>query len=526
MEVVAGRYRPLAEVGRGGMGVVHLARDEHTGATVALKRLGAGAGVDATFRARFAREADALARVRHPNVVAIRDRGEDEHGPWLAMDHCAGGTLADRLRDGVLGAGAARDLAGDVLDALAAVHAAGLVHRDVKPANILGHQGHWLLSDFGIARDAEGGTTALTATGLLIGTPEYMAPEHMEEAVPGAPADLYALGCVLHEALTGRPPFAASNPLRAAMLHISEPPPALPETVRTDDPALAGLVADLMAKDPAARPTAVEGAARLGRTVHAPTMVMPVPGPVPAPLPTLVMTRPPRERHRGRRAAIIAAGILALAGGGGAAWYATSGGDAGDGADPGAATVVVTTTVPAQAEPPATTTTPAPEPEPQPEPTPEGPQTSAGVVAAGEVAPNGLEPATAGMSTDEVWDLWGEPGQYEPEFNASIWDDLGVIAYGDPVLYLHASGRDWVTPSGATIGMPEQALSALYGQRLVRVDADDEGTPSEWDSEHHYYVVDGDVAVGFAIDGGRIVELIATDADLIEDAMAYAGVPF
>ena len=271
--LVAGRYESQAELGRGGMGIVYRALDRSLGRTVALKQLTPALAQDEAFRTRFAREAMALARVRHPNVVVIHDIGEHEGAPWFTMDLCRGGSLWDIIQDEPLVTERTRPVAIDVADALTAIHAAGLVHRDLKPENILRDGQRWMVSDFGIVRDASATGTALTETGFLIGTPEYWAPEYLDDAAPTAAADMYSLGCVLYRALTGDPPYRAENRLRIAMMHATETVPTLPAEVREADPELAALVEDLLAKNPTARPSAGEALGRLGRTAQAATLL-------------------------------------------------------------------------------------------------------------------------------------------------------------------------------------------------------------------------------------------------------------
>ncbi len=308
----ADRYAIGAPLGRGGMGVVCHAVDRATGRTVALKRLAMGHGDEDGFRARFTREVRAMARIHHPNVVGIHASGEDAAGPWFAMDLCEGGSLADRLRAGPLSPADARALVGDVLAALAAIHGAGLIHRDVKPANILRDGNRWRVSDFGIVRDTTGATT-VTQAGMILGTPDYLAPEHLRESPVGPGVDLYALGAVLHHALTGAPPYRADTALRLAMLHATAPAPILPEAIRAADPGLATLVDGLLRKDPGDRPTI--GAARrlLGRPTDAPTPIeTAAPGSSPA-TPTVILGPRRRRWRRGRYAVATALGVATLA---------------------------------------------------------------------------------------------------------------------------------------------------------------------------------------------------------------------
>lgn len=270
--VIADRYELQSEIGRGGMGVVHQALDRSLNRTVALKELAPVLAEDELFRIRFAREARALARMRHPNIVAIHDIGEQDGRPWFVMDLCSGGSLEDLLDDGPLDAKRIRAVAADVADALESIHGAGLVHRDVKPANILRDGSRWVLSDFGVVHEDSGGAT-LTQTGFVVGTPEYWAPEYIGDSPASRPSDLYSLGCVLYRAFVGHPPFQAENSLKVALMHVTDSVPPLPAEVGTADPELSALIAELLAKDPESRPTAADVLRRLGRPPQAATLL-------------------------------------------------------------------------------------------------------------------------------------------------------------------------------------------------------------------------------------------------------------
>jgi formylglycine-generating enzyme required for sulfatase activity len=259
-----GRFRILEELGRGGMGVVFKARDESTGAIVALKVVVSGRANDQVFMGRFRREARASMKIDHPNVVRTIDAGEEPGVPWMAFELCSGGSLADRLRTaGRLPWRDAVAIAAGVARGLAAAHALGLVHRDVKPGNVLlDGAGTPKLSDFGLVRGAAPGLGAsvasLTKTGDALGTPYYMAPEQIDgdKSIDGR-ADLYSLGAMLVELLTGAPPFIG-DPVQVAKHHITDPPP-LPSSRGVQVPAsLEALLSRLLAKEAADRPASAD----------------------------------------------------------------------------------------------------------------------------------------------------------------------------------------------------------------------------------------------------------------------------
>jgi len=285
-DLVGGRYRLDEHIGNGGMAEVWRATDSRTGDTVAVKRLHPRLAHDPTSRARFAREVGAARAVDHPSAIRVLDAGDADDGGWLAMDFLAGGSLADRLRAGPMPAASVVAIGADVAGALAAVHAAGLVHRDVKPSNILlDSVGGARLGDFGIARgEAVDGIEDVTATGDVVGTLRFMPPEVLAGRQATASSDVWALGAVLYEALTGRPPFDASSP--AALLASQRSAPA--RAVPAGDPL--GVELDAML-DPsaAARPSAAEVAHALSALAppidpgEDPTVVIPTPARQPSP---------------------------------------------------------------------------------------------------------------------------------------------------------------------------------------------------------------------------------------------------
>jgi WD40 repeat protein/tRNA A-37 threonylcarbamoyl transferase component Bud32 len=246
-----GQYVVLGEVGRGGMGVVYQARHRDLRRTVALKMILAGAFASEVQRQRFRREAELAARVQHPHIVQVYEVGLHDGRPFLAMEWVGGGSLADRLEGDTWPPDAAAGLIETLARAIDVAHQSGVVHRDLKPSNILLQTGGDAaavgplagaipkIADFGLARamDADG---SLTATGLTLGTPEYMAPEQAAGAQVGPAADIYALGAVLYRLLTGQPPFRGDTPMEVLQALLSADPiaprrfrPAVPRDLET-----------------------------------------------------------------------------------------------------------------------------------------------------------------------------------------------------------------------------------------------------------------------------------------------------
>ncbi|MBF6078000.1 protein kinase domain-containing protein [Nocardia beijingensis] len=267
-----GNYSLERLLGRGGMGEVWLAHDRE-GRAVALKVLSAAYTADSLYRQRFEREARLGARARNPHIVPIHAFGEVDGHLYLEMAYIDGVDLGTRLRSGALPPDRAVDVIAQAAEALDAAHAAGLVHRDVKPGNILLHtSGFVYLIDFGIARAADG--TALTATGLVVGTLGYMAPERFTGTVD-ARSDVYSLACVLYETLTGRPPYGAGDPAQQMRAHLMTEPPRASRAAPGVPPALDDVIAKGMAKEPDARygsagEFAAAAAAALNRSTPAP----------------------------------------------------------------------------------------------------------------------------------------------------------------------------------------------------------------------------------------------------------------
>ena len=247
------RYRLGDVVGRGGMGEVRAATDVRLNREVAMKLLRADLADIDEVRQRFEDEARSAASLAHPNVVAVFDAGEEDGTPYIVMERLPGGTLADELTSGRMPAPEVRDLAVAVLGALAAAHTAGIVHRDVKPGNVLrAADGTWKVTDFGIAKIAEAAGD-LTASGVLIGTPAYVSPERIA-GDPATPAsDVYSTGVVLYEALTGRKAFTAENQLALAEQIRIGRVPTIDDVLPGVDPSLAHVVERAMATDPSRR---------------------------------------------------------------------------------------------------------------------------------------------------------------------------------------------------------------------------------------------------------------------------------
>ena len=244
------------------MGSVY--RAEHSdGSTVALKVIRRDLAADDVFRRRFAREAGTAARVHHPRVVELVEVGDEDGVPYLAQRYVPGGTLGDRLAvERQMGLADVVRLLIDVGSGIDALHGAGLVHRDLKPANILlDEDGRALIADFGLAKDPQG--TVLTRPGHVVGSMDYMAPEQIRGEEVGPPADVYALGCIAHECLTGQPPFADREGVRVLWAHLRDEPPDLCAG-RADVPSdVSWAVCCALEKDAAKRPPSATGLARM-----------------------------------------------------------------------------------------------------------------------------------------------------------------------------------------------------------------------------------------------------------------------
>jgi hypothetical protein len=271
-EALQPTYLLVKRLGAGGMGAVFLAREPALKRSVAVKVLSAALAADPNARARFEREAQAVARRTHPNVVAIHALGELRDGrPYFVMQYVDGPSLSERVEtEGPLGVEETKRLIGEVASALAAAHARGIIHRDVKPANVLydRESGRALVTDFGIAAVRAAGETGapltrLTGTGLALGTPQYMSPEQLLAEQVTERTDIYGLGLVGYELLTGRAPFAATTPQELIAAHLRDTPTPI-ATLRPEvDPELDAVLGRCLAKHADARPTAAEVAQRL-----------------------------------------------------------------------------------------------------------------------------------------------------------------------------------------------------------------------------------------------------------------------
>ncbi|MGG5257169.1 protein kinase domain-containing protein [Phycicoccus avicenniae] len=253
---LAGRYVLDAPIGRGGMGEVWQATDTVLGRRVAVKTIDLTRLPDEAGAARFEREARVTAGISHPNVVTVHDTGVEGDTAYLVMELLPGPSLAEQVADGPLPVDEVVEVGRQVASALEAAHARGLVHRDIKPGNVVhAEDGRVRVVDFGITQLGEATAgQALTATHTVMGTAEYLAPEQAMGGRVDGRADLYALGCLLFALLAGRPPFSAGTAVATMMQHTTDPVPDV-RTLRPDTPAwLSTLVTSLLAKDPADRP--------------------------------------------------------------------------------------------------------------------------------------------------------------------------------------------------------------------------------------------------------------------------------
>lgn len=376
-ELVDGRYRLGPQLGQGGMAVVHEAEDTRLRRAVAVKLLRPELARDPAFRARFEHEARAAARLSHPNVVAVHDTGEYAGVPYIVMERLPGDTLADRLRPGPLPEREVVDVALDVLAALDAAHRAGIVHRDVKPANVLfTADGRAKVADFGIAKALTPGPSDHdhTSTNLIVGTPAYVAPERWAGAPASAASDVWSVGVLMRQAATGTRPFGTGTPIEVARA-VTDTDPGPVSGVST---GVAAVIDRAMAKEPERRfASASEMAGALlaarARAEAGPgeeTLVLAVPDRLAGPEPAvgfddmILGPRPARRRWlAGAAAAAAVTALVAAVVGGGAPRKAPAGPSPARAAVPAtvATTAPPTTAAPTTTSPP-TTAPPAPQP--------------------------------------------------------------------------------------------------------------------------------------------------------------------
>lgn len=341
--MVSDRYHLRQSIGSGGMSEVYEAEDSVLGRTVAIKTLRPDMARDVNFRERFRREAQNSGKLNHPNIVAVFDTGEkDVDGlmvPYIVMEYVQGRTLRDIVReDGPMSVAEAARVLKPVAEALQSSHEAGIIHRDIKPANImLTNTGQVKVMDFGIARALDDSTSAMTQTSAVIGTAQYLSPEQARGKPADARSDVYALGCVMYETVTGRTPFEGETPFAVAYQHVQEdptPPSELIDEELTERERLGvdAVVLTAMAKHPADRyQSAWEMGDDLDRLAqgqlpeaarshvndedHPTTMVAPVAAQHRAPV---ASTRPSEDEESGSGlkwlAALLAASLIAIIG--------------------------------------------------------------------------------------------------------------------------------------------------------------------------------------------------------------------
>ena len=399
-DILPDRYRDARRIGSGGMGEIYRATDTVLGRTVAVKVLAERYAQDESVRGRFTREALAAARLSgEPSIVTIFDVGEHEQRPFIVMEHLGGGSLQERLRSGPVDTAQALEWLREAARALDYAHAEGVVHRDVKPANLLvDREGHVHVADFGIASAA--GLDSFTKPGTVLGTAGYLSPEQAEGERATAASDRYGLAVVAFELLTGSRPFAAETPTAEAMAHVSTPVPSISKRNPSLPPELDEVFERALAKDPEARfascaefVSCIENA--LAEAAGTTSVVVPptptaatrplrrdTPAPARRPTAAAAQHGPPPRRRPSAWPWVVATLVAALLVGG-AALAALVGGDDDepDQARPAPSTFVTTVVTTAQGTTvreieTVTTTTPAPPPpttaeEPPPETEPQ-----------------------------------------------------------------------------------------------------------------------------------------------------------
>ncbi|MEV8594330.1 protein kinase [Streptomyces sp. NPDC052012] len=258
--LAGGRYQLRDLLGQGGMASVHLAYDSVLDRQVAIKTLHTELGREQAFRERFRREAQSVAKLTHTNIVSVFDTGEDDLDgmttPYIVMEYVEGRPLGSVLDEdvrqyGAMPADKALKITADVLAALEISHEMGLVHRDIKPGNVMmTKRGVVKVMDFGIARAMQSGVTSMTQTGMVVGTPQYLSPEQALGRGVDARSDLYSVGIMLFQLVTGRLPFDADSPLAIAYAHVQEEPPVPSSINRSLPPAVDALISRALRKNP------------------------------------------------------------------------------------------------------------------------------------------------------------------------------------------------------------------------------------------------------------------------------------
>jgi eukaryotic-like serine/threonine-protein kinase len=433
IDIFPPRYVDVAHLARGGMGDVYRATDTSLGRTVAIKVLSERYAHDAEVRRRFKNEGLAAARLSNaPHTVTIFDVGEAEEQPYIVMEYLEGGSLEDRLNHGQPATSDVLRWLEQAAAALDAGHAAGVVHRDVKPGNLLlDGRGNIHVADFGVASAA--GLDSLTMTGTVLGTAGYLSPEQAQGRRATPASDRYALGVVAYELLTGRRPFESENPTAEATAHVTAPVPAI--STEADVPAeLDPVFQRALAKDPATRYPAAEAfVSDLRDSLTAPAE--------PTEMLGAYEYAPPAARSRGWLLVLLAGVALALAVGG-LALAGLFGGD-----EPQTRTVVKQTTV--QGEPTTVRETVTQQPPPPPPPTPPPPPPS----------PTPTPPPAAGKSGEQLTD------QATSLLNQGQWVEAEQVAR-QAVQKLSGSGK-----------LYEGYANYDLGRALVEQDRCDEALP-------------------------------------------------
>ena len=277
---LADRYELRGVLGRGGMAEVQDGWDTRLSRPVAIKLLYPALAADEFTRRRFEDEARAAAALNHPNIVAVHDSGDDNGTPYIVMERLPGPTLAEEIAAGPLSTDRVRWVLTDLLGALAAAHSAGILHRDIKPGNVLiATSGIAKLADFGIAKTAG---TAHTHAGTVFGTPDYLSPQRITGQPASVSDDLYAVGVIGYEALTGRRPFDRGNPIATMRAVVDEAPMPIAMLRPDVDPALVHVLERAMAKDPAYRfadADEMRVALRVASPARPATLLLPTPLP-------------------------------------------------------------------------------------------------------------------------------------------------------------------------------------------------------------------------------------------------------